>query len=674
MSARQFRRARKRTIEHASRSRARKASATAGAVLGGTVLFAPAADAETFTVSNLNDSGAGSLREAIANANAADGDDVVAFQTGLSGTITLTSGAIPVLYDGLDVQGPGPSQITVSGDDSSQIFRLYNFDANGEPVRISGLTLTDGDGSFGGALYSDTAGAGFAAELTVDNVVVQNSVASSGGGGIWQQRGSLTILNSTVTGNEAQGGSGGGLYSFETYGDLPTEVSIRNSSFTNNTASSDGGGIQIEEGSADVEIIGSTISGNTGAGSGGGGARVYNTDGDVRISDSTFADNETTGDGGGLGLYDNFAVSIQRSTFSGNRSDNNGGGVVVYGNREELVFENTTVSGNSADDGGGIYFYTDDDAGQTILNSTVVGNSATDDGGGVWSYGSDNPAGDDDTIAVSGSIIAGNSATDDGPDLWLDATTPSPFVIGFSLVGSTVGADVIESPTGSNLLGADPQLGPLQNNGGPTQTHAPAASSPLIDAGIANGLATDQRGAPRTFDAANIANRAGSDGTDIGSVELLPGGRLGLAQCKGATETLLFAPGTEIVGTDGNDVIVGTDAADSVNSGAGADLICLAKGNDRANTGSGKDRAFGEGGKDRINGKGGKDTAKGGAGKDVLKGAAGKDKLSGQGGADTLKGGGGADTLKGGAGKDKLRGGPGRDKLKGGAGKDSEVQ
>ena len=57
----------------------------------------------------------------------------------------------------------------------------------------------------------------------------------------------------------------------------------------------------------------------------------------------------------------------------------------------------------------------------------------------------------------------------------------------------------------------------------------------MIDKGVANGLTTDQRGSLRTFDAANVANATGGDGTDIGSVELLPGGRVSaaLAQCKG---------------------------------------------------------------------------------------------------------------------------------------------
>jgi Ca2+-binding RTX toxin-like protein len=215
---------------------------------------------------------------------------------------------------------------------------------------------------------------------------------------------------------------------------------------------------------------------------------------------------------------------------------------------------------------------------------------------------------------------------------------------------------VTEDPAGSNLIGIDPLLGPLQNNGGPTETRVPAFNSPVLDGGVANGLPTDQRGAPRTFDAANLANRAGSDGTDIGAVELLPGGRLGLSQCKGRAENVLFAPGAEIVGTKGDDVVVGTDAKDVIRTQGGKDLVCAAGGNDKAKTGGGKDRAFGQGGKDKISGQGG------------------KDRLSGNAGKDTLKGGGGADTLKGGGGKDKLRGGPGRDKLKGGGGKDSEVQ
>ena len=118
-----MRRARRHRIERDTKRRRplgvnSKATLAAGAGIGATVLFAPAADAATFTVTNLNNDGAGSLRQAVIDANAAAGEDTVVFQSGLTGTITLAGTDIDVL-EGLDIQGPGAGVITVNGNNAS---------------------------------------------------------------------------------------------------------------------------------------------------------------------------------------------------------------------------------------------------------------------------------------------------------------------------------------------------------------------------------------------------------------------------------------------------------------------------------------------------------------------------------------------------------------------------
>ena len=180
---------------------------------------------------------------------------------------------------------------------------------------------------------------------------------------------------------------------------------------------------------------------------------------------------------------------------------------------------------------------------------------------------------------------------------------------------------------GSNLLGIDPQLGPLALNGGSTRTHALPATSPVVDKGMAT--ATDQRGIARPFDIAAILNgtAAGANGADIGAFEL----NSQLA-CKGKPETVLGN-----TGTSGPDVIVGTPAKDAIKAKGGKDLVCAGAGNDTVIGGAGNDTLRGE------------------AGKDTLKGGPGKDKLFGLGGKDKLLGGGGKDKLVGGAGKDTQR-------------------
>ena len=159
MSARQIRRLKRRDAERRSRpgTRGRATLAAGAATLGATALFVPAADAATFTVTSMADDGSdGTLRKEIQDANAAPGDDVITFASGLSGTITLSSADnftgsdIEVSYGGLQIQGPGADQLTVDGGGGGRIFTLYNFSEQDTPASISGLTLTGGDASVDG--------------------------------------------------------------------------------------------------------------------------------------------------------------------------------------------------------------------------------------------------------------------------------------------------------------------------------------------------------------------------------------------------------------------------------------------------------------------------------------------------------------------------------------------
>ena len=133
MSARKFRRDRQHHSEREAKRAERLAKLTAksaGLAAGATVLFAPAADAATLTVTNLNDSGAGSLRQAVIDANT-PGPDQIVFQSGLTGAINLTSGDLNIQDGELTIQGPGAAQITVDGDGSDRIFDLYSFSPPG---------------------------------------------------------------------------------------------------------------------------------------------------------------------------------------------------------------------------------------------------------------------------------------------------------------------------------------------------------------------------------------------------------------------------------------------------------------------------------------------------------------------------------------------------------------
>jgi hypothetical protein len=535
-----------------------------------------------------------SIRDAALADNYSTLDGGALYSDGTSSTLNITNST----FTGNET-GPAPG-------DGGAVYA--NETATGpNAVVISGSTFTgNSTGGDGGAIYlDDPAGA----VVIEGSTISDNDAEQFKGGGLGINNldpPGLTITNSTISGNEMDG-QGAGVYVNNADG----AVAIRDSAITGNTATSDGGGIGIN---------------NIGDFTTGGGPRHF------VLENSTVAGNSAAT---GAAFYTNNVhaqaeVLIERSTLAGNTATDTGGGVHVNNVYDGQVgIRDSTISANRAVDpvsgrGGGVYLYDIDGGEVTIANSTFVQNSAAVSGGGVFRR--------EEAPAISSSIVAGNSAPD-APDLGEDATNAVGFFeLDFSVVGSTAGATVSESPAGSNLIGADPLLGPLADNGGPTQTHLPQLASPAVDAGIANGLASDQRGLVRTFDAP-AANRPGSDATDIGATELSPTG-----SCKGKAATVLFAPGQKIAGTAGKDVILGTNA------------------------------------KDKINAKGGKDTVCAGAGNDKVKGAGGKDRLYGEKGKDTLKGGGGKDRLNGGPGKDKLRGGPGKDKLKGGGGKDSEVQ
>lgn len=232
--------------------------------------------AATFIVANLNDSGPGSLRQAILDANATAGNDTVVFQNSLSGTITLTSGEFAISSN-LAINGPGADVLAVSGNKAWRIFTINL----GASVTIEGLTLEDGatSDSGGGAIYND------GSALTVNNSILSANTAFYGGG-IYNDRGTVTLYNSVLNNNSAI--TGGGIYNNDGI------LAISNSTLNDNSASSFGGGI-FNTGA--MTIINNTLSGNSTGYSGGGICNI----GTATIINSTLSGNLVTNDGQGGG-------------------------------------------------------------------------------------------------------------------------------------------------------------------------------------------------------------------------------------------------------------------------------------------------------------------------------------------------------------------------------------
>jgi predicted outer membrane repeat protein len=157
------------------------------------------AKAATFTVTNLNDSGSGSLRQAILEANIAPGDDTVQFVSGLSGTITLTSGELEITAN-LTINGPGAAQLAISGNNQS---RIFNISSSGVIATIQGLSIKKGSG---GGIWNRGA-------LTINGSIFSDNSASYGGGIYNFSGATLNVNHSTFSGNSATSSGGGGIYS-----------------------------------------------------------------------------------------------------------------------------------------------------------------------------------------------------------------------------------------------------------------------------------------------------------------------------------------------------------------------------------------------------------------------------------------------------------------------------
>jgi uncharacterized repeat protein (TIGR01451 family) len=295
---------------------------SAGAVLG----IAPAAQATDFTVTNLSDGAApgpaGSLRKAITDANANPGDDRILFDSSLSGRISLNQASIPINEE-LTISGPGADELVV--DAYYGLGRIFTIDPTtaGDPVSISGLTLSYGHptGS-GGAIFNQDA------KLTVaDSLLYGNSSGSLatgvGGGAIadaaaYASGAQTTIVNSTVVGNSAAYGAGGGIASSAQLG------TIRNSTIAGNTAATFGGGLLSANGGL---LQDSTVAGNYAYGSGGGISEFGTGIPHVTIENSLVGDNDADDSGpdlfGGVefdaqfSLLENTAGATVNSTVTG---------------------------------------------------------------------------------------------------------------------------------------------------------------------------------------------------------------------------------------------------------------------------------------------------------------------------------------------------------------------
>jgi hypothetical protein len=330
--------------------------------------------ASTRTVTNTNDSGAGSLRQAIIGA--VSGDTII-FNSSLAGQTIVLSSTL-VVDKNLVIDGSAlVSQITISGADLTRVFYINA----GVTVTLDSLIVAHGKspfGDMGGGIFS-------AGALTVTNSTISENSAAYGGG-IFNEGGAVTLLDSTLSSNTTYM-DGAGVYS------QGGTVTVSNSTLSDNIATYTAGGVYNAGGT--VIVSNSTFSDNSGdplMSSYAGG--IYNT-GTLTISDSTFANNSAEASGGAI-FHGSGTLTITNSMFSDN-SARVGGGII---SAATLIIDNSIFFGNSAERGGGIY--NNGSSGMlTVTDSAFSGNSALD-GGGIFNY---------DTLTVTNSTFAGNGAS-----------------------------------------------------------------------------------------------------------------------------------------------------------------------------------------------------------------------------------------------------------------------
>lgn len=459
-------------------------------IIFGLIIFlflnAGAARAATFTVNLTTDTGdltcdaTCTLRDAIDDANNALGSDTIVFDAGVFGTpqtITLAGTVLTINQatgDVLTINGPGANLLTISGNNVSRVFAISPSDtASISNLRVTqGTSLTGAFPGFGGGIYNQ----GF---LTLTNLVVTGNSATNDGGGVYNSTNdSLTLIGCVITNNTAANLAGG------VHNHTGGTLTVTDSTISNNTSTSGGGGGIYSEDTSTLTLTNSIVSGNQALGTSGSGAGILADSITLTMTNSTISGNSASAVGGGVAFDIDSTATISRSTFSGNTAVTRGGGIDIQPDINNFItIENSTISGNSAPNGGGIFRVASATLTVTLNYTTVAGNTATGTGGGI-----------NGTMNLGSTIVANNTAAA-SPDY---AGTLNS--LNYNLVENTAGTTFTGTTT-NNVTGLDPNLGSLQNNGGPTATHALLTGSPAIDAAdLSSFPATDQRGVTRPVD------------------------------------------------------------------------------------------------------------------------------------------------------------------------------
>jgi LPXTG-motif cell wall-anchored protein len=522
--------------------RALAAGATIAALtVLGVVAVPMAASAATFTVTTLADSGAGSLRDAVDQANLAPGADTITFDPAIpANSIIAIVGPIDV-SDALTIDGSAVAGLTlapgsngtypllyVAPDGAGQSFEFSNFIIDGTAVQPAWTGI---------AIYvSYLAPNNAAVGITLDTMTERNLTGNEGPAlyvFAMAPTGTVTITDSTFTDNSSPGGNGGGAVYFR---GVNSAISISGSTFANNSANLDGGAMFIDGtggGTPTLTITGSLFSDNSAGRFGGaimtnliaslgidgtqflrnagglaGGAVVatpQDADSVVVVTRSSFLDNSADFAGGGLVLLNNVGTTlVDRSTFARNLLSSNpavsalGNSILISGSTDaQVTIQSSTFDEQSAS---GQSTYAIALARLSGLDTFDVNNSTIVGAGGIIIQSLEN-----NLASIDHTIISSTGTVGDALTVTNRLLGTEQLAVDWSL--SSGSAQPYLSATNTVFDVSNFGLGVLADNGGPTMTRLPSAASPAHNAGdpaAASAPATDQRGLARVVERIDI--------------------------------------------------------------------------------------------------------------------------------------------------------------------------
>ncbi|MFK7956636.1 MAG: choice-of-anchor Q domain-containing protein [Lysobacterales bacterium] len=406
----------------------------------------------------------------------------------------------------------------------------------GASLTLNSTTVTNNFANNGGGIRSQAGPGASQPDLLIRGGTISNNEAASFGGGISAYN-IATLLNTNVSNNRASYGGAVSMFSPN------TELVITNTELTENFAAGDGGAVansmsgiititnsEFRNNRAGfiagaiysrgpTTISDTLVTENVAAGGGGGGIR-HSAGYNLTITNSQLTLNESSESG--AGIHAAGPVVLRDSSLSGNVSEGNGGGVFA---QSGLSVTRSTINDNIANNGGA--FFATNSSTALLSNATVSSNVSSSD---------DNPFFPAAIYTAGALVIRNSSLVQNGPNGLSGPVGANSWNLFNTVIVDSEMADCVDAGTylsqninnfiadgscsadAENLMIGDPMLGPLSNNGGPTNTHAPLSGSPLVDVGDIDECADeDQTGMPRPID----GNSDEDSDCDIGSVEFV---------------------------------------------------------------------------------------------------------------------------------------------------------